>query len=343
MPEKNDNLELLRLLSCLMVIVIHVANYFCRAYPLVGQGAYLYALLLDTAARFSVPCFFMLSGAFLLPRKPGAAKCWKKALHFTLILAVWSVVYWAFNTWVTGEACDLGAVLHTPTEAHLWYLYVLIALYLVLPFLQAMIQGMSERLEHLFALVGIIWLTAYYVCHYLGSKFYYDLPIFGDRCYVYYFYLGYYLKKYLPRLHLPSAAWLGVYALGTLAVTVWNVFETSAAGVHQEELLQYGNPLLICSSAAMFAAFFTLRGGKVPLSDRAKRRIGALSGCCFGVYLAHILLLDLYKMHVPAETGPVWLLVPGLTAALAAGTLAAVYLFRRAASSVRRVWTRTKV
>ena len=52
-----------------MVIVIHVANYFCRAYPLVGQGAYLYVLVLDTAARFSVPCFFMLSGAFFAAEK----------------------------------------------------------------------------------------------------------------------------------------------------------------------------------------------------------------------------------------------------------------------------------
>ena len=32
MKRKNYNLELIRLISFVLVIVIHVTNYFCRAY-----------------------------------------------------------------------------------------------------------------------------------------------------------------------------------------------------------------------------------------------------------------------------------------------------------------------
>ena len=54
------------MISCFFVIVIHVTNYFCRAYGEITQSEYLFALLLDTLARVSVPCFFMISGALLL-------------------------------------------------------------------------------------------------------------------------------------------------------------------------------------------------------------------------------------------------------------------------------------
>ena len=46
------------MISCIFVIVIHVTNYFCRAYGEITQSEYLFALLLDTLARVSVPCFF---------------------------------------------------------------------------------------------------------------------------------------------------------------------------------------------------------------------------------------------------------------------------------------------
>ena len=46
------------MISCFFVIVIHVTNYFCRAYGEITQSEYLFALLLDTLARVSLhmPC-----------------------------------------------------------------------------------------------------------------------------------------------------------------------------------------------------------------------------------------------------------------------------------------------
>ena len=61
MKEKNYNLELVRMISFILVIAIHVSNYFCRAYGKIPQGEYLFSLVIDTAARLSVPCFFMIS------------------------------------------------------------------------------------------------------------------------------------------------------------------------------------------------------------------------------------------------------------------------------------------
>ena len=68
MREKDYNLELIRMASFVLVIAIHVSNYFCRAYGEIPDGEYLFSLAVDTFARVSVPCFFMISGALLLGR-----------------------------------------------------------------------------------------------------------------------------------------------------------------------------------------------------------------------------------------------------------------------------------
>ena len=70
------------MISCIFVIVIHVTNYFCRAYGEITQSEYLFALLLDTLARVSVPCFFMISGALLLGREEPLKKHGERLLRF---------------------------------------------------------------------------------------------------------------------------------------------------------------------------------------------------------------------------------------------------------------------
>ena len=97
MKEKNYNLELIRMISFVLVIAIHVTNYFCRAYGKIPQGEYLFSLALDTAARVSVPCFFMISGALLLGREEPVSKHISRLIRFVIVLVVWSAIYYVWN------------------------------------------------------------------------------------------------------------------------------------------------------------------------------------------------------------------------------------------------------
>ena len=81
------------MISCIFVIVIHVTNYFCRAYGEITQSEYLFALLLDTLARVSVPCFFMISGALLLGREEPLKKHRERLLRFLIALVVLSLIH----------------------------------------------------------------------------------------------------------------------------------------------------------------------------------------------------------------------------------------------------------
>lgn len=82
MKEKNYNLELIRMISFVLVIAIHVSNYFCRAYGEIPNSEYAFSLVVDTTARVSVPSFFMISGALLLGREETLKKHCRRILRF---------------------------------------------------------------------------------------------------------------------------------------------------------------------------------------------------------------------------------------------------------------------
>ena len=126
MRQKNYNIEVMRVIAFIMVIVIHVSNYFCRAYGSISTGEYVYSLIINSLARVSVPCFFMMSGVLLLGRTEGMDKALARAKKFFGVLCVWTLIYYLFNVYYTDQGCSWRKLLEKPAEAHLWYLYVMI-------------------------------------------------------------------------------------------------------------------------------------------------------------------------------------------------------------------------
>ncbi len=259
MKEKNYNLELVRFLSFFLVIVIHVTNYFCRAYGKIPQSEYLFSLILDTAARVSVPGFFMISGALLLGRDEPLKKHGKRLIRFLTALIVWSAVYYVWNTFYMKSSFDLKKILYVPAEAHLWYLYAMIPIYLVLPFLQVMCRNMSFRLERAFLIIATGAVLFNYLLWMMGGEPYYDLPLIGDRIYAYYVFVGYYIYKYRHHIRLSqrAAAVICVLSMAATFGITWGV--TVMNGKHYEDALTYTSPFVAISAITFFLILLRFR------------------------------------------------------------------------------------
>lgn len=327
--QKNYNLELIRMISFVLVIVIHVTNYFCRAYGRIGTGEYLFSLALDTIARVSVPCFFMISGALLLGREEPLAKHWKRLARFLTALVVWSAVYYFWNIFYMKSEFDIKEILWVPAEAHLWYLYAMLPIYLVLPFFQVMVRGMSLRMEKAFLAVITGAVVFNYAVWLLGGEAYYDLPIVGDRIYAYYIFIGYYLYKYRRHIRISQMA-AGILSAVSLALTfgvTWGV--TAYTGIHYEDALTYACPLIALGSAAFFLFFIRIKGAHYTPGARAAKVIDLFCGCSFGIYLIHILFLDNYKKYMLPEDLSAWIAVPVLVALIALSSFVCVWILRR--------------
>lgn len=329
MKKKNYNMEVIRCVSFIMVIMIHVTNYFCRAYADIGRGEYLFSLFLDTVSRVSVPCFFMLSGALLLGRAEELKKNGERLLRFLIVLVFWSMVYYFFNIYYMDTPYDLKDLLYVPTEPHLWYLYATIPIYVVLPFFQIMCRGMNAKMDKAFLIMCCLVAIFMYASSFIKAEPYYDVPIIGDRVYSFYFFLGYFLYKYKEKLMGRGALLLGIFALSTVINTGLSAWMTVRGGDHYERFLEYGCPLVILAGTAFFAWILQMRNGEITLKPKVKAGLEVWCSCSFGIYLIHILFLDNYKKYVDAAQGAVWVVIPVLTAGILLLSFLCVYLLRK--------------
>ena len=329
MKEKNYNLELIRTISFILVVVIHVSNYFCRAFGTISGGEYGFALVLDTIARISVPSFFMLSGALLLGREESLEKCWKRVARFLPPLLVWSIVYYLFNVYYMGTKFQLEKILWMPAEAHLWYLYAMIPLYLVLPFFQVMVRHLTPKMEQALLLLGTVAILLNYVLSLFDGALYYDVPLFGDRVYSYYFFLGFYLMKYKDQIRLSNRG-LGIIFIASNVITIGlTAILSVVTGDHMERTLEYGFPLIILSSITFFLWMLRLGNGNVHLKVSVKQVIDKWCACSFGIYLIHIIFLDMFKKQVAATKVSAYIAIPVLTIGILFLSYLCVSLIRR--------------
>ena len=329
MREKNYNLELIRMISFIFVITIHVTNYYCRAWGKIPQAEYVFSLAVNVVSRMSVPCFLMISGALLLGRDEPVKKHLHRTLHFLTALIVWDAVYYLWNTYYMRSEFDLREILYVPAEAHLWYLYAMVPIYLAMPFLQILCRNMNVRTERAFMAItsGAVLFT--WLLRFMGAQPYYDLPIIGDKVYVWYMFAGYYLMKYRRKFRIRQRTLVLVCVL-SMAVTfgvTWGA--TSAMDRHCDTQLAYSTPFAILAACAFFLFVIRLGNGRLQFAERTRKIIDVFCSCSFGIYLIHPIYLDNYKKHLAAADVPAWIIVPLLTVTLAVVSFLSVWLIRR--------------
>lgn len=145
MRERIVYLDIIRVLACCMVVLMH------SPHPDAGiSGLILSPLSFLTAAGIGL--FFMVSGSLLLPVKIGTGDFLKKRIGKIIgPLLFWTLFYIVIRL-LTGnmQTADLLiSLLSIPfsTQGHgvLWFMYILIGLYLLAPILSPFLEKAGER------------------------------------------------------------------------------------------------------------------------------------------------------------------------------------------------------
>lgn len=181
---RENNFDLLRVISTIAVILIHV-NYMFFQYhwmnPSMGDYTYVVESFLNIVTRFSVPCFVLLSGAFILRderngnfrmfyRKAGY-KIFLPLVGVILFLLALDEVYVAFGN---HKFLSPFKGILTGGFFNLWYMYMLCGLYLLAPVIIRMKEYLSLRQYHLVTVGMLLWAcisqaTSHYSIAYSGG------------------------------------------------------------------------------------------------------------------------------------------------------------------------------
>jgi surface polysaccharide O-acyltransferase-like enzyme len=298
-PAKNHLawIDLLRVIAIFQVILIHVS------FPVIGkeelsQSYKLAANFYDAFSRASVPLFFMVSGYLLLGRnEPVTNFLYRRFLKVGIPAVAWTAVYliWHQEAYRDGSMNILRiglsmvkAVFGGHFEIHLWFVYVLMGLYLIMPILRVLVSSSPFILNYFLAL----WLLANPFFSLLsrisGETVDASLRLFLVEGYAGFLILGYVLGQWT----LPARGrWV---ALITFLVAAFAVYAgtnalSAQAGYFDDFLYDYLGFPVILMSASFFLWFKSL--DKV-LSERRMSFIKQLSDASFGIYLMHILVQE---------------------------------------------------
>ncbi|MDO4989243.1 MAG: acyltransferase family protein [Eubacteriales bacterium] len=314
---RRANLDLCRVIACLAVAAVHTVMLFWDSPP--ASPTWAVWNLLSLAGRFSVPLFFMISGALLLGRERlDFRRHLRRILHIVLLFYVWSAVCRCLDAacgrvWMDGTPLGL---LILQGYFHLWFLPALALCYCALPLLHAAIHGGADNLRRgALLLFGVVlalavldavpdkpaWLSA------LLSPW-----RLSHLRYLLYLLLGWLLTR--GTLSDRALTALGLAALASLLLTAFlNRRAALAAGEAVD--VYYGNFTL---SAALGACFvFALCRRLAPRAEKHAGLLHKLSGCTLGLYLMHPILIDLLRGRVDfAAHSAVWLFPASYLAAV---------------------------
>lgn len=286
--------DYLRVIACFAVIILHVSALQYSAYV---ESPFEWSVInvYDSATRFCVPIFIMISGALFLD--PARKISLMRLYTHNILRIVTSFLFWSFI-----YACYV----YTPNEApsfitlflwghvHMWFLWLIVGLYMLIPVLRTIAQNRLVMKYFLFLSVTLGFVIPFvfeFIRSFIPSLS--QIVVMGEMCYeklhiqlfsgyTSYFVLGYYLHStQINRKKENIFLVLGMFAGISIAVLTYMLF--NKIGPVDEAFDNYDTLLVLLETVAVF--LFVKR-----FANRESKIVLSLSQHSFGIYLIHMLV-----------------------------------------------------
>ena len=323
--KRNNGLDLLRVLACYLVIQVHTGEFYyigTGGTVLSGDSPFWVGIL-NSLCRIAVPLFVMISGYLLLPVKEDMGTFFKKRFTRVAIpFIVWCVlyaIYWALKGQTTWAQAGIN-ILHIPLNfgvevGHLWYIYMLIGLYLFAPIISPWIAVATRNNMRFYLVIWAVTLCVPYIHlvfpQILGECYWNHTPmLYYFSGFLGYLILGAYLKKFMPE----KKAWY--FPVGCLMIVVG--YAVTAGGfislldtpdVSKLELT-WGFETL---NVAMMSLGVFLLLKDIHFTNQSSvfvTGITDISKISYGIYLAHIMVLNFFYSFLNTMIIPIQLKIP---------------------------------
>lgn len=208
--KRENNYDLLRIASTIAVIMIHVsAVWFGIAVDDIAENRLriadiqspFFICIYNSISRFAVPCFLMLSGAFILDNKRNSeykgfySKSFEKigihAMVFSLLYTLYQIPFC-----FVGEEKDVTILLKNIIKglpmAHMWYMYMLIGVYVMVPVVLRFKNSITEKM---FYRVACVFLILASISRWTTEKVWLSWDVGQAFEYLGYFLVGYSIRK----------------------------------------------------------------------------------------------------------------------------------------------------
>ncbi len=288
---RDISMDTLRTTAAMLVVLVHISLYYvheARSSKLFDADFWLsnsvYAI-----SRICIPLFVLLSGRFLVGRNEGnLGVFYRKRFHRIFIpLVFWTVFYVILRiivSYISKGEVDLipivkSLILGKPYY-HLWYLYLLLGLYAIIPMINFLLSNISSKIQ---------WVLAW---GFMGFGFLlelYDLRVKNAPFFLLWFskYIGYLIFGYLLRdsKHIPNVLLVLIFIVTSILSAIASGY--TVIQFNSSYFYYYLSPFLIAGGLLFYKLFSQLKIKKNFLSEIAYLTLG--------IYLIHPLFVLLFR------------------------------------------------
>lgn len=338
--EKIQYFDTLRALATVAVIIIHVSSPVLKMTYLREMDFWWIGNIFNSFMRFAVPMFLMLSGATLLHKNYSLSEFYKKRLVRVFIpLIFWMIVYWLYRWIMLSPKLQphifsdisrwaVNLFLNEGVSKHLWYVYMILFLYIFIPFISKIVQ----KANNIYLLVFLFaWIVLCMLTYNLNLSFYkwtgdYQYKLLGYLEYSGFLVLGYFLSQIKLNFKGNKSIYFLAYLI-TVAISALVAYFVSKHD-HQLNLRIYSyfsfNTIIQTVALFMFVK-------EIHIKDNILEKImTTISAYSYGIYLVHIIVIGvLFRNGIYWSFANPLISLPLLTVFVLISSWLIIYLIRK--------------
>lgn len=307
--------DLLNIIACYGVIWLHCSG---DAFTFRLDKYWLMSLVIQVIAHWAVPIFFMLTGANLMNyREKYSTRIYfkRRLLRIFVPFLAWSTIYliWKYKLgWVEFSNWKqlLSLYLNNGIEGIFWFFYPLLAIYLSMPVLAIFSDDKYKRTLHYLTILGIVaysfmpLLPGLFGVSYTGEL---NPPVIGG--YMIYVLLGWIFKNENFSKRIRCLIY-GAGIVGAICMFAGTIVLSLKSGVLNDVFWGYMTfPTLFMACAV----FLLVKNCRWRIFENKKIQLVAqkLSASSFGIYLIHIMIINLLLMNGYVNGDSRWWMIFG--------------------------------
>ncbi len=309
--------DILRITATFAVILLHVSCTYwdTNTFNFDWNVRNIY----DSAVRWCVPIFVMISGAlFLNPEKQISIKklYTKNIVRIISAFFLWSTIYTLYDFFITGNHDFKKLIVYFFNGPyHFWFLFMIVGIYISIPILRQVAK--DKTTTKYFLIIAFIFTFALPLLLIIISK---ALPFITTKSiaiisllykinesidlkiiagYSGYFILGYYLNTNNLSKHKKPIYLLSIISF-ILIATFTALLYFSNGGI-SALFYDYLSPFVLFEAIAVFV-FIKNFTSKIKFSPKSINIITKISNISFGIYCVHILIIGLLSLFGISST-----------------------------------------
>ena len=297
----------MRIIACAAIILLHsLFASFVYYEDAMTAGQLKGEILTEHMLMWAVPLFLMITGALLLDtdRKVTFEKLFKKYIKRIAVALISFTLIFQILDYIAGDTENIiggwiSNLISGHSWAHVWYLYLMLGLYLMLPVYKKVIDGSSKKLQQYIILLLLLFTSVLPMIKNAGYAIGFDIPTVA--VYPVYLFLGYYLYNNKMKRSTAVMLMTGSSIVIIITALLQNNADESLA-MKLAGFSKYYSIFVIGQTAGIFSLFNTIR-------LKASNLINSIDKCTFGIYLIHMIGIRLVFKWMginPYSYGPVF-------------------------------------